>query len=421
MPITIIGDVDIHRQYCAGSFTKLVTTYVCLSLLSEKYDLNQIIDDKNFLDTLCKNEKSKHFLSIFQNKIGSQFSIRDICSYYTGLPYTFDLSEDELAKADAGYPFKHHSILDEKTFLDMCENCITPVYHNESKFHYSELSIIFLGYFIEQAYEIKIEELYQKFILNKFNLQHTQFSRKRTDSVYIQDLSDRYDYPSIAILDHGYFCYSNGYYTTLADMKILLENLLSEPVFHVMTDIKHARAASNRLLNGLAVEIRLLKGDILYGYEGLSYSGCNIWAYSTKEKKGYLTFSNDEDAVYDTIYNNFGSTVFDVVPAYSQVLYNNFIKHYNFKTTNKNIPEEYQGSYHRVKINEKELNDIFTVAKDFIVIRNPDEIKYDTMYVDNYFRIKCKDNVHGVTVGLYHSKNNNHYMLFDGTLYQKIV
>src|SRR4029077_8820235 len=142
---------------------------------------------------------------------------------------------------------------------------------------------------------IKIEDLYQKYIIQKFKLTKSQFSRKRVEGVYTQDLSDHYDYPSIAILDHGYFCYSNGFYTTLNDMKRLLENMLNEDVFHVMTDLSHARAASNRIMNGLTIEMRMAKGDLIYGYEGLSFSGCNLWAYSTKTKEGYITFNNSEE------------------------------------------------------------------------------------------------------------------------------
>src|SRR5205085_6588951 len=115
------------------------------------------------------------------------------------------------------------------------------------------------------------------------------------------------------ILDHGYFCYSNGFYTTLNDMKILLENFFNNAVFKYMTDIKQARAASNRIMNGLTVELRVVDDDILYGYEGLSFSGCNNWTYSTKYQKGFLTLTNDEEKAYD-IYNQFGYAVFDKAP-----------------------------------------------------------------------------------------------------------
>lgn len=421
MAMHIIGDVDAKRVYCAGSFTKFITSYVCLSLLAEHYSLPTILDDENFFDSCCKNQTSKEFLTLFQKIIGSKFSIRDICTYYAGLPYTFDLSEVELASVEMGHPFKHHSILEEKIFLSRCENDITPVYKNRCKFHYSEISILFFGYIIEKIYDVKIEDLYQKYVINKFNLKHSHFSRTRVGNVYCQDLSDRYDYPSIAILDHGYFCYSNGYYTTLNDSKILIENLLNETVFQCMVDITHARAASNRLLNGLTIEIRLFGDDVIYGYEGLSFSGCNIWAYSTKQKQGYLTFSNDEDAVYDILYKNFGTTTFDKVPNHSQQSYESFIKSYHFDSATKNIPDEFHGDYHRVKINEKDLQDIFCVGKDFIVIRNPDEIKYDVVYFDNQYRIKCKDNVHGSKVGFHKANSGNRYMVFDGTLYKKII
>ncbi len=421
MTIEIIGSVDKDRLYCAGSFTKFLTTFVSLSLLAEKYELENILDDDNFLDTICVDEQANDFLHLFQNIIGSQFTIRDLCSYYAGLPYTFDLSEQELASVERGNPFKHHSIPDEETFLYRCRNKITPVYPNRSKFHYSEISIIFLGYLIEKIYNVKMENLYQKYVINKFKLKHSLFSRTRVEGVYCQDLSDHYDYPAIAILDHGYFCYSNGYYTTLSDMKILIENILLDPVFKQMTDVNHARAASNRLLNGLTVEIRLVNDDVLFGYEGLSFSGCNLWAYSTKKKQGYITFSNNEETIYDEVYNNkLGYTECDKVPLHAQVDYSRFLKNYTEDYTEKNVPQEFQGNYHRVKINEKDLQEIFLVANNFMVIRNPEEVKYDIIYLKDNYRIKNKDGVHGAKVGFYSAESNNKYMVFDGTLYKKI-
>lgn len=421
MEFHIVGSFDKNKLYCTGSLTKLLTTYVALSLLAEQYDLQKIINNDSFLDSLCSNQKSKDFLMIFQNLVGSQFSIHDICSYYAGLPYTFDPSEAEIESVDAGNPFKHHSIPDEKTFLFMCRNKITPVYHNQCKFHYSEVAIIFFGYLLETIYQIKMEDLYQKYIIKKFNLVKSQFSRTMVPDVYVQDLSDKYDYPAIAIMNHGYFCYSNGFYTTLNEMKILLEHLINEPVFHCMTDMQNARAASGRLMNGLTIEIRKVDDDLIYGYEGLSFSGCNLWAYSTKKKQGYLTFDNSEEEVYRMIYDDlFKYTHFDATPDYTQEIYKKFIKNYHPQDEDKNIPSEYQGNYQRVKINETMLKDIFVAGKNFIVIRNPDEIKYDVVYANGAYRVKGKDNIPGAKVGFCQSKRGNHYMYYDGTLYKKI-
>jgi CubicO group peptidase (beta-lactamase class C family) len=253
MTIQIIGTVDLDRLYCAGSFSKLLTTFTTLSLLSETYDLNKILDDENFFDAICNTNESKVFLALFQKTIGSKFTLHDICSFYTGLPYTFDPSEAEIEAVDAGQPYKHHSIPDEKTFLHHCQNLITPVYPNRCKFHYSEISILFLGYLIEKIFDTQFESLYAKYVIEKFKLKNSHFSRQRVKNVFVQDLSESYDLASIAIMDHGYFCYSNGFYTTLNDEKMLLEGLLQDTVFQFMTDIRIARAASNRLMNGLTV------------------------------------------------------------------------------------------------------------------------------------------------------------------------
>lgn len=421
MTIEIIGDFNPNQVYCAGSLTKLLTTYVSLSHLATRFDLNLILDDKHFFTSICTSEKSKNFLRHFQHLLGGEFSLHDICSYYAGLPYTFDPSEEELEHVDAGHPFKHHSIMEEETFLFMCQNKITPVFHAASKFHYSELSIIFLGYLMELIYELRIEDLFQQYIIHAFHLKNSTFSRKRTDNVLIQDLSDHYDYPSIAILDHGYFCYSNGFYTTLNDMKIILENFLQQPIFHLMTDVKHARAASNRLMNGLTVELRRVDDDIIYGYEGLSFSGCNLWAYSTKKKKGYITFNNSEEEIYTIIYDQqLGYSEFSTVPEHTQKIYKQFLSTYNDNTLKKLIPNEYQGHYHRVRINEKNLHDIFTVGEDFIIIRNPDKIKYDVIFANQAYRVQGKDHIPGAKVGFYQVASGNRYMFYDGTLYKKL-
>lgn len=419
MRIDIIGDFDKNTLYCTGSLTKLLTTYVALCFLSEKYTLEKILDDPLFFESICHNQQAKDFLSIFQKLISRPFTLHDICSYYAGLPYTFDPTDTELRKADEGYPFKHHSILDENTFIAMCKNNISMVYKPQSKFHYSELSIIFLGYLLEKAFELKIEELYQHYLLGKFKLNHSVFSRIRPNDVFTQDLSNAYDYPSIAILDHGYFCYSNGFYTTLNDMKTIIEHFMADKIFHFMSDIRHARAASMRLMNGLAVEIRRVKDDVIFGYEGLSFSGCNLWAYSTKHQQGYLTFNNSEEEVYKIIYDDLlAYTDFEAVPDYTQTLYKKFITHYHENQDQRDITAEFQGEYHRVNINEKKLTDIFVVGKNFIIIRNPDEITYNVIYVNGHYRIKGKDNIHGAKVGFYQTEANR-YMFFDGTLYKK--
>jgi len=382
--------------------------------------IGKMFDDMEFLDKISNNNSSRNFLNIFQKVIGSQFSIRDLCSHYAGLPYTFDVSQAELEKVEQGFPFKHHSILDENTFLYMCNKHITPVYKDKCKFHYSEISIIFFGYIVEQIYELKMETLYQEFVIDKFKLMQSQFSRRIIDDVYIQDLSDQYDYPAIAIADHGYFCYGNGFFTSLSDMKILLEHFLSDPIFELMTDIKQARAASNRIMEGSSVEIREVGDDIIYGYEGLSYSGTNIWAYSSKLKRGYLTYTNNEEKAYD-IYNNFGYENFDLVPHYTEKIYLECIHTPHPAYPDKEIPMEYQGNYQRVRINEKVLDTIFVVSDHFIIIRNPTEMKYNVIFVKGNYRARGKDDEPDSKVGFIQSKQGNRYMYYDGTLYKKIT
>lgn len=423
MTFHIVGDQDRNRIHCMGSFTKLLTTYVCLCFLAEQYSIIDIIDDANFFDKIVTQNEAKKFLQLFKQHIGGDFSLHDVCSYYTGLPYTFSLTEAELESVDTGQPFKHHSILDENIFLKMCSENIIPIYTDQCKFHYSELAIIFLGYFIEKNYSLKIEDLYRKYILDKFSLKNSLFSRVRIGRAYCRDFSDKYDYPSIAILDHGYFSYSNGFYTTLNDMKNLLEHLFQESVFHFMLDTRLARAASGTIMNGLTVEIRFAQDDILYGYEGLSFSGCNIWAYSSQRKAGYLTFIDDEEAAYEVIYTQqLGVTKFDSAPAYTQAIYQRFLKNYatKYQAIEKDFPQDYQGDYRRVKINSENLADVFHIGTNYFVIRNPEEVRYEVIYVNDYYRVKGKDNTHGATVGLYQARSGNRYMLFDGTLYKKI-
>lgn len=416
MSFEIIGDVDVNRLYCVGSFTKMLTTFVCLAKFAEQHELAAILDDPDFFDRLCQTEDTKSFLNLFQSLVG-RFTLHDLCSYYAGLPYTFDLAPRELAAVESGQPFKHHSILDEAEFLYRCQNHITPVYHTQSKFHYSEIAIIFLGYLVEKIYATSMESLYEQYLIQPYQLSRSVFSRTLVPGVFIQDLSDKYDYPAIAINNHGYFCYSNGYYTTLTDTKKLMDKLIHHPVFQLMTNIKHARAASNRLLNGLTVEIRLQGDDVLFGYEGLSFSGCNLWAYSTKHQKGYLTISDSEEDVYPFVYGQWGGDVFDKVPEYTQTIYQAFLKRYPFDYTNQPIPSEYHGYYQRVNINEKTLATMFTVGDHFIEIRNPETVRFEVIYLKNTYRIKGKDNVHGAKVGFYTAESGARYFMFDGNLY----
>ena len=98
----------------------------------------------------------------------------------------------------------------------------------------------------------------------------------------------------------------------------------------------------------------------------------------------------------------------------------NFINHYSFNAETRDIPEIYQGTYQRVKINKKSLALLFFVEKKFIIIRNPDEIKYEIVYFNDHYCIKGKDGVHGGKVGFYEASSGNKYMLYDGTLYKKI-
>jgi hypothetical protein len=265
-----------------------------------------------------------------------------------------------------------------------------------------------------------MEELYDRYVMKKFNLPRSIFSRKRVPELYCQDLSGQYDYPSVAILDHGYFCYSNGFFTTLNEMKVLLEKLLNDPIFQIMTDLKYARAASNTIMNGLTIELRQVNGDIIYGYEGLSFSGCNIWAYSTKNQQGYLTFTNDEEAAYPMIYDNWNYSTFDRTPAHTQQIYRDFLKSQPQKIEELDVPEVYQGRYQRVDMNETSLNLEFMVGNSFIVIRNPEEVKYELTFYHGMHWIKGKDGIHGAKVGFVQSKQGNRYMYHDGTLYRKI-
>jgi len=138
-------------------------------------------------------------------------------------------------------------------------------------------------------------------------------------------------------------------------------------------------------------------------------------------KVEYITFSNNEETIYDVVYGQLGYTEFDKVPQHAQVDYARFLENYDYTAIEeKNVPEAFQGNYHRVKINKKDLPDVFVVGNNFMIIRNPEKIKYDIIYFNNQYRIKNKDQVHGARVGFYSAKSNNKYMLYDGTLYKKM-
>jgi hypothetical protein len=84
-----IGNFDRNQLFCAGSISKMLTTFVVLSFLSTKFPLEDILDEEQFLDRICVGRPVMDFLQMFQKKIGGPFTLRDLCTFHTGLPYTF--------------------------------------------------------------------------------------------------------------------------------------------------------------------------------------------------------------------------------------------------------------------------------------------------------------------------------------------
>jgi hypothetical protein len=107
------------------------------------------------------------------------------------------------------------------------------------------------------------------------------------------------------------------------------------------------------------------------------------------------------------------------VPDHTQAFYKAFLAHYQFDYEIKDFPSDYQGKYKRVIINDKILDVPFLLGNHFMIIRNPDEIRFDIVFYKHEYRIKCKDNVHGSRVGLYQAESGNRYMFFDGNLYRR--
>lgn len=424
MNIRILGDFNPDQLYCAGSVTKFMTTYVVLSFLASKnHDLDKILDDEDFLDSIAFNAEAKAFLTNFQNIIGSQFTLRDLCTYYAGLPYTFDPTDESIENVDAGNPFKHHQLPDEETFLKLCREKVKSVYPNRSNYHYSELSIIFMSYFIEKAYSVKMEDLYDNFIIKNFKVKQSCLSRTRPNNVYIQDLSDKYDYAAVAVQDHGFFCYSNGFYTTLNELRVILEGILQDPVYqHHIANIEKARHACDDIISGMAVELRVKGDDIVVGYEGLSFSGCNIWSFSNKLQQGYVTFCDDEEAAYQLIYAKFGYEDFDPAPA-STRQYSEFYKNaYPGVQENCDVPVEYQGKYQRVRINDIELPSLTVLGNHYLTIRDPEETTYTLTHQKNSgYHIEGDDGIPDSRVGLIQSHAGNRFMFYNGSLYKRVA
>lgn len=420
MQIEILGDFPKDQLYCAGSVTKFLTTFVILSYLRQLgYQLKDILDDENFLTTIAVNAEAKSFLQLMQCKIIGKFTLRDLCTYYTGLPYTFDPTPEALEKIAAGQPFKHHSlVVSEEAFLQLCEQNVSALYPNRSKYHYSELSIIFMAFLFEKITERSMEDLYDEFIVKRFQLTLSRLSRKRPADVYTQDLSDKVDYAAVAIMDHGYFVYSNSYYTTLNEMKQLLEAMHDDAVFQLMIDVEEARAAATEVMNGLSIELRQANGDLIYGYEGLSASGCNIFSCSRAQGKGYILFCNDEEKAYELIYQNFGITAFEPVTdksrRFSQAFADSYAAH-RFA----DIPPEFQGQYKRVKINGGEAQTLTTLSDKQLHIHNPSLVTYDLLFAAQSPCIQGEDGTHESRIRLYQSQGKR-FLFFDGSAYELI-
>ncbi len=157
-----------------------------------------------FSPVFATHPRARDFLSIFEKTIGSRFSLRDVCSYYNGLPYTFDLAPEEWRWLRRVFHSSITALWNEDVFLDRCRHLITHMDPNRCKFHYSELAIIFLGNhgnrLIRSGWKIS-----SKHVIDAFGLTESLFSRVRPAACVYRGLSKEYDYPSIAILDHGYF------------------------------------------------------------------------------------------------------------------------------------------------------------------------------------------------------------------------
>lgn len=421
MNIRILGDFPTDQLYCAGSVTKFLTAYVVLSKLAEKDKIEDILDDDDFLDKLAASTNkpaAKEFLTLFQKIIGSKFTLRDIFTYYTGLPYTFEPDKKSLRSADLGYPFKHHSLMNEADFLEACRNRIKPLFPNRSKYHYSELSIIFIAYFIEKVYGVRMEDLYQQFIANPCHLTHSRMSRTRPDGVLTRDLSSKYDYAAVAVQDHGFFCYSNGFYTTLNELKIIIESIEQQPVFQHMTDLSQARVANGNVISGLSLELRVVGNDVVYGYEGLSFSGCNIWSCSRNNKQGYLMFCDDETAAYTYIYKQFGYTDFDPAPSHTTQLCMRYLANTPAATKEEAVPELFQGEYQRVKLNEVEIESVCVVGSQALSMHDPDPVDYSLSRQNGSLHILDEHHSPDSRISFYTVASGNQFMFYNGSLYR---
>lgn len=425
--IKVIGEFDRKQQFCAGSVSKMLTTFVVLSYLSTKFpndELEKILDDEAFLDKICSGKPVHGFLKLLQGKIGSSFTLRDLCTFHTGLPYTFNPTMAELDGVVSGERFTHQSVMDEAAFISLCENNITMIYRNRQKFHYSEISIMALGYLIENAYGVKIENLYQHFLVNKFKLsQQSRISRVRPDDAYYNpNMSQAYDYACVALQNHGYFCYGNGFYTTLEDLEVLLGKINSDRVFQLMVDVKNARRAESTVMNGLTVELRQVGDDLVYGYEGMSFSGCTTMAFSTMQQTWCVTFGENAEEDYHAVCSGLGyqDDSWKEIPESANIFYNNLTHNYPV-LSEAAIPLEYQGIYRRVKLNDgQELENVSVLGNNFLTIRDPDEVTYDLVKVNDEYHIKGDDNVVDSRVGLYTVNGSNRFLFYIGNLYKRV-
>jgi CubicO group peptidase (beta-lactamase class C family) len=424
--IEILGKFDRQQLFCAGSVSKMLTTFVVLSYLETKFpndELEKILDDEAFLDKICSDKPVHGFLKLLQRKIGSSFTLRDLCTFHTGLPYTFNPTKAELDSVVSGERFTHQSVMDEAAFISLCENNISMIYRNRQKFHYSEISIMALGYLIENAYGVKIEDLYQHFLVNKFKLSQSRLSRVKPEDAYFNpNMSQTYDYACVALQNHGYFSYGNGFYTTLDDLEVLLGKINSDHVFQLMVDVKNARRAESTVMNGLTVELRQVGDDLVYGYEGMSFSGCTTMAFSTMQKTWCVTFGENAEEDYHAVCSRLGypNAQWKETPESANIFYTNFTHNYP-ALSEAVIPLEYQGIYRRVKLNDgQELEYVSVLGNNFLTIRDPDEVTYDLVQVNDEYHIKGDDNVVDSRVGLYTANGSNRFLFYIGNLYKRI-
>jgi len=163
-------NVDNHRDiFEIGSITKVFTsTLLADFILEEKIELNDPV--QKYLDFPIAND---------------EITVLQLANHTSGLPKL--PSNLDLESVDQSNPYKDYNEQKLKKYItDDLEILNTP----GTKYEYSNIGAGILAYLLEEQSQLSYEELLQKYILSKYNMENTSTDKDKIKSELVDGLDN---------------------------------------------------------------------------------------------------------------------------------------------------------------------------------------------------------------------------------------